>query len=582
MALIWDYFKRIEDDASIAQCKECDKFLSLGSDKPKSQTTHGLKKHLEKCHKAIHAVYLKRSAEQDAEKNAKKLKLSSSAAASVMPNFVQPKIAAAIAGVTERKSLFPDDHPTVQNIDKCIMDLIIVDMLPYSVVEGEAFKRLNFTDPTGQRRYKPKSEKYYRTKLMPATYDKVAAHIKKLLLEADWISFTTDGWSNPTKSCSLLSFTAHFVHESVRRKIILSAMVLEDDHTGQYLASKIHEAIDTWGIGSKIHLGISDNAANITSAMRIAGITGVGCLAHTLQLVLNDALFTQTSVESLVKKGRKIVMHFRHSEQACRHLLDCQASLNIAQHKLLQDVETRWNSTYIMFERLVEQQKAVNLYAINRGGVETLTNTEWELAERVVVLLKPFYEATIEISHDDACISSVVPIIAMLNGKLRSLPQDRGLLQMKAALRDAMNRRFAHVKTTGHFIAATLLDPRFKDTFFEAGEKEAATAVIVDFLSLVERAVQPINAAAATGGAPITVASEVATRPTSTAEITATGSNTADFGLWDEFNIQPAAAAYVEDKTPLYVQELNAYLCNHWPFALEPTPSFYSIHFINW
>src|SRR6218665_4028618 len=23
-------------------------------------------------------------------------------------------------------------------------------------------------------------------------------------------------------------------------------------------------------------------------------------------------------------------------------------------------------------------------------------------------------------------------------------------------------------------------------------------------------------------------------------------------------------------------------LCNHWPFALEPTPSFYSIHFINW
>ena len=23
-------------------------------------------------------------------------------------------------------------------------------------------------------------------------------------------------------------------------------------------------------------------------------------------------------------------------------------------------------------------------------------------------------------------------------------------------------------------------------------------------------------------------------------------------------------------------------LCNHWPFALEPTPSFYTIHFINW
>jgi len=60
----------------------------------------------------------------------------------------------------------------VQQIDKVIMDMIIVDMLPYSVVEGEAFKRLNFADPNGPRRFEVKSEKYYRTKLMPATYDK--------------------------------------------------------------------------------------------------------------------------------------------------------------------------------------------------------------------------------------------------------------------------------------------------------------------------------------------------------------------------------------------------------------------------
>jgi len=78
--------------------------------------------------------------------------------------------------------------------------------------------------------------------------------VKKLLLQAEYISFTTDGWSNPTKSCSLLSFTGHLLHRAVRRKIILSAMVLDDDHTAAYLSTKLKEAMSTWGIESKVTL----------------------------------------------------------------------------------------------------------------------------------------------------------------------------------------------------------------------------------------------------------------------------------------------------------------------------------------
>lgn len=211
-----------------------------------------------------------------------------------------------IATVYERRTTWPDDHPATQRIEKGIMDMIIVDMLPYSVVQGDAFQRLNFADPFDARRFRLKSEKYFRTSLMPATYNKVAEHVKKLLSEAEWISFTTDGWSNPTKTCSLLSFTGHFVRGSVRHKVILSALVLEEDHTGAYLASKLKEAIATWGIQSKIHLGVRDNAANMISAMKIAEITDVGCLSHTLQLVVKDALFTQVSVENVVKKHGKL------------------------------------------------------------------------------------------------------------------------------------------------------------------------------------------------------------------------------------------------------------------------------------
>jgi len=34
--------------------KQCGKLLSLGSNKPGKQTVHGLKYHLEKCHKGIY------------------------------------------------------------------------------------------------------------------------------------------------------------------------------------------------------------------------------------------------------------------------------------------------------------------------------------------------------------------------------------------------------------------------------------------------------------------------------------------------------------------------------------------------
>ena len=112
----------------------------------------------------------------------------------------------------------------------------------------------------------------------------------------------------------------------MRRKVVLAAMVLEEDQTGAYLASKLTEAKRTWNLDTKIHMGIMgirDNATNMVSAMRIAHVDDFGCMAHTLQLVLHNALFCQTTI---VKKSRKIVTHFKHSEQACRHLSACRQS----------------------------------------------------------------------------------------------------------------------------------------------------------------------------------------------------------------------------------------------------------------
>lgn len=253
-------------------------------------------------------------------------------------------------------SFWPDDHEISRRIDKAIMDFLIVDMLPYSIVESNAFKKLNFADPAKLSKYRLKSEKYFRTTLMPATYDKVKAKVYDLICQAQWISFTTDIWSNLTKTCSLLSFTAHFIMRDERLKVVLSASVLKQDHTGSYISEKLIEVVDSYNIRNKIHMAVRDNASNMNYATRIAEFSSLGCVAHSLQLVIRDAIFSQEHIKILIKKSRKIVGHFKHSEQACRYLSKCQETCAVPHHSLIQDIETRWNSTFLMLERLVEQK----------------------------------------------------------------------------------------------------------------------------------------------------------------------------------------------------------------------------------
>ena len=91
---------------------------------------------------------------------------------------------------------------TESRIEKCIVDLIIVDTLPYSIVEVIGLKSSNIGDPLVDE---AKSEKCSRTTMMPATSDKVVKHVTNLLQEVAWISFTTDRWMEQSNKITLIA-----------------------------------------------------------------------------------------------------------------------------------------------------------------------------------------------------------------------------------------------------------------------------------------------------------------------------------------------------------------------------------------
>ena len=111
---------------------------------------------------------------------------------------------------------------------------------------------------------------------------------------------------------------------------------------------------------SRITAIVHDNGSNIVAAARLLeekhGWMSVRCTGHTLQLVVNAALKAHQSTERAIGAARCLVEHFHKSELASTKLKEKQGQMNTPQNKLIQDVATRWNSTYYMVESVLQQR----------------------------------------------------------------------------------------------------------------------------------------------------------------------------------------------------------------------------------
>lgn len=91
------------------------------------------------------------------------------------------------------------------------------------------------------------------------------------------------------------------------------------------------------------------------NAVEAAGFSpSIRCFAHTVNLASQKGMGV-TDVAAF----RQIVTFFHRSTTAAARLKDKQEMLQLPPHKLIQDVPTRWNSSYDLLERYLEQQAAV-------------------------------------------------------------------------------------------------------------------------------------------------------------------------------------------------------------------------------
>ncbi|XP_061358792.1 zinc finger BED domain-containing protein RICESLEEPER 4-like [Gastrolobium bilobum] len=128
------------------------------------------------------------------------------------------------------------------------------------------------------------------------------------------------------------------------------------------------------------------------------------CCAHILNLIVKDGL---KEVDDSILRIRAAVKYIKSSSSRLAKFKVCIEKQKIESNCLVSlDVETRWNSTYLMLDSALKHQKAFELleledkkyvFELQRGkGVPEIE--DWNYARTILPFLKIFYEVTLRIS----------------------------------------------------------------------------------------------------------------------------------------------------------------------------------------
>ena len=183
--------------------------------------------------------------------------------------------------------------------------------------------------------------------------------------------------------------------------------------------------------------------------------------------MIKDELLEKPSIKSLVKTCRHICTFSNTSVLFAQCIVKLQLDAGTEKHSclhLMQDVATRWNSTFLMLKRFLALQPHVRSLLADQDWQKKvdvkISNSEWVLMEKVVKVLKVFYEATVQFSAVSACISEV-----------------------KKKLKESVTERLGGKEMLEQYSLATLLDPRYKNCFFSKRvAKDQAEAALLRVL----------------------------------------------------------------------------------------------------
>nr|XP_047127635.1 zinc finger BED domain-containing protein 4-like [Hydra vulgaris] len=266
-----------------------------------------------------------------------------------------------------------------------------LDIQPYSIVKDLGFRKLiEELCPN----YQIPSRRYFGENIIPQIYNKLYSSIKSNISAAIHISLTTDIWTANSSNVAFISMTA----------LWLSLVSFEIPH-------------------SKVHIVLRDNAA-----IMVAGVRDSACC-------------------------RRLATHFHHSPTAAAKLEAFQEQLGTNKHRLIQDITTRWNSSYGMIERMLDQKVPLASYTADHPIQSTLNSFQWDLLDKVKC---------------ESYLSDVIPSITALKEFFSQTLVCEAFLLINTLvehLSGSVDKRLGPYLHDKYLYLSTFCDPRYKLTY---------------------------------------------------------------------------------------------------------------------
>ncbi|XP_068141509.1 E3 SUMO-protein ligase ZBED1-like [Drosophila tropicalis] len=188
----------------------------------------------------------------------------------------------------EKTNVYSSTSEKKKRIDEAIAQMVATDMQPFSVVENAGFINLmQVVDP----KYAMPCRKTLRDAHVQNMYDGMVSQLKGMLTAISSCSVTTDAWTS-RGNISYLTVTCHFIINFELKSVVLATKPLTDqtNHSSANIATTFREICDEWNIFDKVHTIVTDNAASMIKTCELLKKKHLTCFAHTLNLVVQDAL----------------------------------------------------------------------------------------------------------------------------------------------------------------------------------------------------------------------------------------------------------------------------------------------------
>jgi len=353
------------------------------------------------------------------------------------------------------------------SITSGILNFIVKDLRPFSVVENEGFRDLiRVLEP----RYTIPSRQHFSDNLIPKIYNATKLKLIDELADVEFVSITSDGWTSRSTQ-SYETVTCHYINKDWElQNKVLQTRIMTESHTGEHIAAMLENCLKEWHINGKTGVLVTDNASNMNTAAKLTSIpVHLKCFAHTLNLASQKAMKVD-KISRVLVKIRRIVAFFHRSSSASELLKSKQLLIGLPSHKLKMDVSTRWNSSYEMVERFLEQQAAIQATLLTQemrkqaSVLPDLMANDIAMAEHVVNIMKEMKTATVVMCEEKIpTVSIISPLFNKLTvtfSQTSKAVTDNIAKAMLDAMATDLSKRY--MDSAEFLRKSSALDPRFK------------------------------------------------------------------------------------------------------------------------